>query len=173
MDFTEKIISRQSIYEGNFLKVENLKVQLPDGNNSNRDVIRHPGAVAILALLDNETMLLVKQFRVTLNKTLLEIPAGKIEENEEHIKSAHRELEEETGYKSNKMEYLGTIATSAGFSDQLVHIYKATELYQGTKGGDEDEFIDVEPHKINDVKSMIKEGKIIDVKTIAALMYIQ
>lgn len=172
MDFTEKIISRDYVYQGAFIKVESILVELPDGNNSNRDVIRHPGAVAIIALLDNDTMLLVRQFRMSLNKTLLEIPAGKIEKNEEHIISAHRELEEETGYKCNKMEYIGTIATSAGFSDQLVHIYKATELYQGIKGGDEDEFIEVEPHKISDVKSLIKEGKIIDAKTIASLMYL-
>lgn len=172
MEFTEKILSREDVFKGNFLVVEHLKVELPDGNHSSRDVVRHPGAVAILAMLDEENMLLVKQFRVALNKTLLEIPAGKLEKGEEHILAAHRELEEETGYKAKNMKYLGTIATGAGFTDELIHIYKATELYQGVKGGDDDEFIEVSSYKIQEVKNLIKEGKIIDIKTIASLMYV-
>lgn len=171
MELTEKIISREDVFQGDFLRLEHLEVKLPDGNKGSRDVVRHPGAVAILALLDDETMLLVEQFRVALNKTLLEIPAGKLEKGEEKILAAHRELEEETGYKAKNMEYLGTIATGAGFTDELIHIYKATDLYQGVKGGDDDEFIEVNSYNISEVKNLIKEGKIIDVKTIASLMY--
>lgn len=172
MDFTEKIIETREVFKGNFLVIENLDVELPDGNIGNRDIVRHPGAVAVLAFVDEETILLVEQFRVALNKTLLEVPAGKLEKGEELEVCAHRELEEETGYKAKNMQYLGTIATGASFTDELIHIYKATELYQGVKGGDEDEFIEVTSYKLEAIRAMIKEGQIIDAKTISAFMYI-
>ena len=172
MDLKEEILNEELKYKGNFLKFVNINVKLPDGNKGSRDVIRHPGAAAILAFLDDETILLVKQFRVALNDILLEIPAGKLEAGEDPKLCAIRELEEETGYKSENIEYLGTIATGAGFTDERIHLYKATNLYKGIKGGDEDEFIEAEPYKLKEVKEMIKSGKIIDTKTISAFMYL-
>jgi len=172
MDFTEILIERKEVYKGDFLALENLKVKLPDGNVVWRDVVRHPGAVAILAFIDGETILLVEQFRIALNKTILEIPAGKLEKSETPLECANRELEEETGYKAGKLEYLGTLATGAGFTDEIIHIYKASDLFHGVKGGDDDEFIEATEWKINDVRAMIKNGKIIDAKTISSLMYI-
>lgn len=172
MDFKEVLIDKKEVFKGDFLVIEKLKVRLPDGNEGNRDIVRHPGAVALLAFLDDETILLVEQFRIALNKTMLEIPAGKLEKGEVPLECAHRELEEETGYKAKGMEYLGTIATGAGFTDELIHIYKATGLYEGVKGGDDDEFIEATPCKIKDVRNLIKKGKIIDAKTISSLMYI-
>lgn len=172
MDLNEKIIKEELKYKGNFLKFVSIDVELPDGNKGNRDVIRHPGASAVLAFLDDETVLLVEQFRVALNKILLEIPAGKLEKGEDPKVCAYRELEEETGYKSEDIEYLGTIATGAGFTDEQIHIYKATNLYKGVKGGDDDEFIEAKPYKIKEIKEMIKDGRIIDTKTISAFMYL-
>jgi len=172
MNFTEILIEKKEVYKGDFLVIENLKVKLPDGNTGKRDVVRHPGAVAIIAFMDNETILLVEQFRIALNKTMLEIPAGKLEKGEVPLECAHRELEEETGYRAGNLEYLGTIATGAGFTDEIIHIYKASDLFKGVKGGDEDEFIEVSQYKIDEVKAMIKNGKIIDAKTISSLMYI-
>lgn len=172
MDLNEKIIKEELKYEGNFLKFVSIDVELPDGNKGNRDVIRHPGASAILAFLDDETVLLVEQFRVALDKILLEIPAGKLEKGEDPKVCAYRELEEETGYKSENIEYLGTIATGAGFTDEQIHIYKATNLYKGVKGGDDDEFIEAKPYKIKEIKEMIRDGRIIDTKTISAFMYL-
>lgn len=172
MDLNEKIIKEELKYEGNFLKFVSIDVELPDGNKGNRDVIRHPGASAVLAFLDEETVLLVEQFRVALNRVLLEIPAGKLEKGEDPKVCAYRELEEETGYKSENIEYLGTIATGAGFTDEQIHIYKATNLYKGVKGGDDDEFIEAKPYKLKEIKEMIKDGRIIDTKTISAFMYL-
>ncbi|MDY6011883.1 NUDIX hydrolase [Clostridium sp.] len=172
MDLNEKIINEELKYEGNFLKFVSIDVELPDGNKGNRDVIRHPGASAVLAFLDEETVLLVEQFRVALDRVLLEIPAGKLEKGEDPKVCAYRELEEETGYKSENIEYLGTIATGAGFTDEQIHIYKATNLYKGVKGGDEDEFIEAKPYKLKEIKEMIKDGRIIDTKTISAFMYL-
>ena len=96
MDLKENILNEELKYEGNFLKFVSIDVELPDGNKGNRDVIRHPGASAVLAFLDSETVLLVEQFRVALNKVLLEIPAGKLEKGEDPKVCASRELEEET-----------------------------------------------------------------------------
>ncbi|MEG2738798.1 NUDIX hydrolase [Clostridium sp.] len=172
MDLNEKILTEKLRYEGDFLKFVSVNVELPDGNTGNRDIIKHPGASAVIAFIDNETVLLVEQFRVALNRTLLEIPAGKLDKGEDPNICAVRELEEETGYKSDNIEYLGTIATGAGFTDEQINIYKATDLYKGIKGGDEDEFIEIKPFKISEIKQMIKDGRIIDAKTISAFMYI-
>ncbi|WP_294355263.1 NUDIX hydrolase [uncultured Clostridium sp.] len=172
MDFTEKIIDRKDVFQGDFLRVEHLKVELPDGNIGDRDVVRHPGAVALLAFVDDETIVLVEQFRVAVNKTMLEIPAGKLENGEEPLEAAKRELEEETGFKAGRLEHLGYILTGAGFTDEKIHIYKASELYKGVKGGDDDEFIEVKTYKLDEIKTLIKEGQIVDAKTISAFMYL-
>ena len=172
MNLDEKIIKREIVFEGDFLKIENLMVELPDGKIGNRDVVRHPGTVAVLAFIEEDTVIIVKQFRAALNKTLLEIPAGKLEVGEDPLEAAHRELEEETGYKSNNIEYLGTMATGPGFTDELIHLYKAIELFEGVKGGDDDEFIEVYPYKLQEIKDMIRSGLIIDAKTITSLMYL-
>ena len=148
MNLVEKIINEELKYEGNFLKFTSLDVELPDGNKGNRDIIRHPGASAILAFLDDETVLLVEQFRAALDRVLIEIPAGKLEKGEDPKVCAIRELEEETGFKSDN------------------------NLYKGVKGGDEDEFINVKAYKLSEIKEMIKQGEIIDAKTISAFMYI-
>lgn len=172
MKLDEKILSEELMHKGNFLKFVNVTVELPDGKKGTRDIIRHPGASAILPFIDDETVILVKQFRTALNKILIEVPAGKLEKGEYPLVCASRELEEETGYKSDNIEYLGTIATGAGFTDEVIHLYKATNLYEGIKCGDEDEFIDIMKLKISDVKKMIKNGEIIDTKTISTFMYI-
>lgn len=172
MELEEKIIEREEKYKGDFLVLERVKVKLPDGNNAERDIVRHPGAVAIVAFKDDNTILMVEQFRVALNQKMLEIPAGKLEKNEKPIDCAQRELEEETGYKAKNLQHIGSIATGAGFTDEVIHIFKATELYKGEKGGDDDEFIDVSLYNIEDIKKLIKEGKIIDTKTISSFMFL-
>ncbi|WP_297634473.1 NUDIX hydrolase [uncultured Clostridium sp.] len=172
MKLEETILSEELMHEGNFLKFVNVTVELPDGNIGTRDIIRHPGASAILPFIDDETVILVKQFRAALNRILIELPAGKLEKDEDPLVCAKRELEEETGYKSDDIEYLGTIATGAGFTDEVIHLYKATNLYEGIKSGDEDEFIEIYKYKLDDVKKMIKNGEIIDTKTISAFMYL-
>ena len=97
MKFYEKTISKKLIYSGNYLKISNIEVELPNGKITTRDIINHPGACAIIPFIDDNTILLIEQFRKPLNKTILEIPAGKLSENESILDCAHRELEEETG----------------------------------------------------------------------------
>ena len=172
MDLYEKTISEKIIHKANFMTYLNVDVELPDGKIGNRDIIKHPGASAILPFLDDERVILVNQFRKALDKTLLEIPAGKLDVGEDPKVCAIRELEEETGYTAKEVTYLGTIATAPGFCDELIHLYKATGLSQGEKSLDEDEFTEVEVFTLEEIKAMIKNGEIIDTKTISSLMYL-
>jgi len=169
MDISEKILKEEERYTGNFLKVANIDVELPDGNLASRDVIRHPGASAILPLTDEGEIILVKQFRTALNKVIIEVPAGKLEKGEEPIVCAKRELEEETGYKAKEFKYLGKICTVPGFCDEIIHLYLATGIYEGVKGGDEDEFTEIIKVSIEEMKEMVKKGEIIDTKSINCL----
>lgn len=171
MDFTEKTLNVRKIYEGKILDLEEVEVQLPDGKSSKREIVRHNGAVAIIAYKDENTVLFVEQYRKSIEKVLLEIPAGKIEKGEDVMVCAMRELEEETGYKSDNFTYLGKIVASPGFCDEYIHIYKAEDLYPGDGTlGDEDEFIGLKEIDASDVKAMIRDGRIEDAKTICAFM---
>lgn len=172
MNLEEKVLNEKLIYKGNFMDFVNVDVTLPNGNKGNRDIVRHPGASAIIAFLDSESVILVEQFRLPLGKSILEIPAGKLNKNEDPLECAKRELQEETGYISGNIEYLGTIATAPGFCDEVIYLYKAWDLTLGEKSEDYDEFTNVKVFNINDVKIMVKSGEIIDAKTISILSYL-
>lgn len=172
MKFYETTIKETEIYAGDYLNLMNVQVELPNGKLSNRDIIKHPGACAIIPFISENEIILVEQFRKPLERTLLEIPAGKLNKNESPITCAHRELEEETGYKAKDMIYLGKIATAPGFCDEIIHLFKATNLYDGTKSCDEDEFTDIKRFTLDEMKLMIKKGEIIDTKTISILSYL-
>ena len=172
MKFYETTVKETVIYNGNYLDLINVDVKLPNGNSSNRDIIKHPGACAIIPFLNDNEIILLEQFRKPLDKTILEIPAGKLDKNEEPLSCAHRELEEETGYKAKNMIYLGSIATAPGFCDEIIHLYKASNLYKGTKSCDEDEFTDIKIFTLDKIKNMIKNGDIIDTKTISILAFL-
>lgn len=148
------------------------QVQLPNGKESSREIVEHPGAVAIVPFLNEDTIIMTEQFRKALNQILIEIPAGKIDKGEEPEKCGVRELEEETGYKAEIFEYLGKIVTAPGFTDEVIYLYKASNLYKGKTNMDEDEFINLKTFTLKEVKAMIKSGEIIDSKTIAALAYL-
>lgn len=172
MKFYEETINEKLIYEGNYLTMVNVDVKLPNGKIGNRDILKHPGACAIIPFLDDNTIILVEQFRKPLNRTLLEIPAGKLDKGEDIALCAKRELEEETGYTAQNIEFLGTIATVPGFCDELIHLYKATGLTLGQKHCDEDEFTEVKTFTLDEMKALVKSGEIIDTKTISILAYI-
>lgn len=172
MKYFEKTLEEVNKYKGKIIKVDERLVKLPNGKQAKREIVKHPGGVAILAYKTKDTVLLVEQFRNPLGKSILEIPAGKLEYKEDIEACGRRELEEETGYKAGKFNYLGKIATTPGFCDEYIYLYKAEDLFQGKIGGDEDEFIDVHEVEIEKVKDMIKNGKIIDSKTISVFMMI-
>ncbi|MHC1721153.1 MAG: NUDIX hydrolase [Clostridiaceae bacterium] len=171
MDYTEKTLSVRKIYEGKILDLEEVEVSLPNGGSAKREIVRHNGAVAIIAYKDPETVLLVEQYRKPVERVMLEVPAGKIEKGEDAAICAKRELEEETGFKSDSFTYLGKIIASPGFCDECIYIYKAENLYKGDDTlGDEDEFINLIEAKTVEIRKLIKEGVIEDAKTICAFM---
>lgn len=171
----EKTLKRQEIFSGKVISLFVEDVELPNGNHSKREIIKHPGAVAILAVTDDHKVLMVEQFRKALEKTIVEIPAGKLEKGEEPELCARRELEEETGYVCKNLELLTSFYTSPGFADELVHVYLATGLTkkENSAGLDEDEFLNLEEVTLEEALQYVKEQKIYDAKTIYAVQYLQ
>lgn len=170
MKFTEKTLNSQMVYDGRIVKVYKDDVELADGHKSFREVVRHSGGVVIIAFKDKNTILLVKQYRYPIAKTVLELPAGKLEKGEDPFEAAKRELEEETGYCANKWTDLGYINTSPGFSDEKLYLYLAQDLEFTQCHPDEGEIIQAIEYKYEDVLEMINNGEINDAKTICGIM---
>ena len=162
----EKPLSEDTVWVGRIFDVNRLRVSLPDGRTALRDVVRHPGAVAIVALTDEGRICLVRQYRTALGRVTVEIPAGKLDPGEDPLDCAHRELLEETGMKAGKMAFLTTTATSDGFTDELIHLYMATELSFEGSDPDADEFINVDLVPLSELVDAVLDGKVEDAKTI-------
>lgn len=167
----EKTIHRQMIFEGKVISLRIEDVALPNGQIAKRELVAHPGAVAIVAITNEGHLIFVKQYRKALERTLIEIPAGKIEQGEAPEMTALRELEEETGYTTKDLTFIQSIATSPGFADEIIHLYVARQLIQVENpiAGDEDEFIDVITVPLEEAEEMIQTGDIIDAKTVVAI----
>lgn len=173
--FEEKTIASKHIFSGNIISVQVDDVVLPDGNHSKRELVKHPGAVAIIALTDDKRMIFVEQYRKPLERSLVEIPAGKIEANEAPNITAKRELEEETGYTTKELIYLTSFYTSPGFADEIIHIYYTDDidLLAEAVSGDDDEFVEQIYLTIDEAEQYIKDKKIYDAKTIYAVQYVK
>lgn len=155
-------------YDGKLIKLT-YDIADIDGKEAWREVVHHPGASAVVAVDEEGRIIMERQFRYALQDELLEIPAGKLDGGEDPLICAQRELEEETGYKAGKWTFLGTIATSPGFCNEVIHIYLAQELSKGKINWDDDEYVEVERMTCEEVLAAIKEAKIKDSKTLAAL----
>ncbi|MBF7097137.1 NUDIX hydrolase [Alkalibacter mobilis] len=164
----EKTLETKEIYKGKILDLDVEKVELQNGKISYREIVRHNGACAVLAV-NNNKVVMIRQYRKPVDLDLLEIPAGKIDEGELPEACAVRELEEETGFIPRKLIKLGEIYTSPGFSNEIIYMYYSNELLVGKINRDEDEFIDVVEVEMESLDGMIKEGKIKDGKTLAAI----
>lgn len=173
--FEEKTTSTKEIFEGKIIKLQVDDVVLPDGKTAKREIVKHPGAVAVIALTDEGKIIMVEQYRKPLERSLLEIPAGKLEPGEKPEITAARELEEETGYAAGKLEYLTSFYTSPGFADELIHIYIATELkkMENPPNGDEDEFVELYEVTLDEAVKYMEEKRIYDAKTVYAVQYLQ
>lgn len=166
----EKKISSKEIFKGLLLHVKKDEVMLENGRKSFREYVLHPGAVAVVPILDDNKVVLVKQFRYPIGKQLLEIPAGKFDfKDEDPLECAKRELKEETGFDAKDYLYLGYIHTTPGFSNEVIHLYLARDLESGQSNPDEDEIIDVEIEDFNTVLQKCISGEITDAKTIAGI----
>lgn len=170
MNFEEKTLKSKCVYEGKVINVELDDVELADGNTTFREVARHPGGVVILALKDENTVLLVKQFRYPIKKAALELPAGKLERGENPDLAAKRELEEETGYQANRWSSLGYINTTPGFCDEKLYLYKAEDLHYIGAHPDDGEIIKAVEVEVPELILKIKSGEINDAKTLCAVL---
>lgn len=166
----ERPLTEDVVWTGRIFNVDRLQVQLPDGRNAIRDVVRHPGAVAIVALTDEGHICLVRQYRTALGRVTVEIPAGKLDPGEDPLECASRELLEETGMLAEKIAYLTTIATSDGFTDELIHIYMATGLSFSKSSPDADEFINVDLVEVGELVDAVLDGRIEDAKTVVGAL---
>nr|WP_233146872.1 NUDIX hydrolase [Paenibacillus selenitireducens] len=166
--FEEITISTEPIFQGKVISLQVDTVRLPDGNTATREIVKHPGAVGVLAL-HPKGMLVVEQYRKALGKSQVEIPAGKLERGEDPMEAAKRELEEETGYKCGTIRHLSSFYTSPGFADEIIHLYVAEDLQQGEVQLDEDEFLDAEIITLEQAEQYMAEGRISDAKTITAV----
>lgn len=169
MSFNEKTISSETKYKG---KILNLRIDTVESVNgeSTREIVEHSGGAVVLPLLPNKNVVMIRQFRKPIERDVLEIPAGKIEQGESPEETAFRELQEETGYMANNMTLLTKMYPSVGYSEELLYIYLATDLEPGETDFDENEDIDTYSYHIDDLYEMVMEGKIQDAKTQVAIL---
>jgi ADP-ribose pyrophosphatase len=173
--FEEKTIHTEKLFEGKVVRLQIDDVELPNGKTSKREIIKHPGAVAVLALTPENKIVLVEQYRKPMERALVEIPAGKLEPGEKPEVTAVRELEEETGYECNRLDHIISFYTSPGFADELIHLYLATGLRkkENPRAADEDEFVELIEVSLEEAIQLVKEQKIFDAKTAYAIQYLQ
>jgi ADP-ribose pyrophosphatase len=169
-ELAEIITGEETLFTGLIFDVNRIHVKLPNGHESARDVTRHSGAVGIVALTDDGRICLVRQFRTALGRVTVEIPAGKLDPGEDPLDCAKRELNEETGMVADRMAYLTTIATTPGFTDELIHLYMATGLHFGPAHPDEDEFLNVDLVPLDELIDAVLDGRIEDSKTVCGAL---
>ncbi|XLG10853.1 isopentenyl pyrophosphate and dimethylallyl pyrophosphate dip [Bacillus subtilis] len=171
----EKTIAKEQIFSGKVIDLYVEDVELPNGKASKREIVKHPGAVAVLAVTDEGKIIMVKQFRKPLERTIVEIPAGKLEKGEDPEYTALRELEEETGYTAKKLTKITAFYTSPGFADEIVHVFLAEELsvLEEKRELDEDEFVEVMEVTLEDALKLIESREVYDAKTAYAIQYLQ
>ena len=169
----EKTIQSKTIYKGSFLTLNSDKVLLPNGNTSTREWIKHPGAVCCVPILPNGKIVLIRQYRYAVKEEMIEIPAGKLDQNEIPEKCALRELEEEIGYRANKLTLLANIHPAVGFTNEKMWLYLAEKLVKTEQRLDFDELLEPIPTKLDDAVKMVWNGQITDVKTIIGILWAQ
>lgn len=168
-DFTEHFVSGEEVYAGGFLHVHRDVVRLPDGSQTAREYIRHPGAVGIVALPGDGNVLLVRQHRYPHRRDFIEIPAGKLEPDEPALETGKRELLEETGYIAAKWTKLGVIHNAIAYSNEAIELWLATDLTLREQALDHGEFLEVLMVPLAEAAAMTRDGRITDVKTVVGL----
>jgi ADP-ribose pyrophosphatase len=167
-----------TIYTGRIFRLDQDTVHFPDGSTGVQDILRHPGASAVLPCLDPLTdrdprVILIRQFRHAAAGPLWEIPAGRRDGHEDPETTARRELAEETGFRAKRFTKLTQLLTTPGFTDEVIHLYTAHDLTTGASAREVDEFLEVRPLRWSEVGRMVRNGEIYDAKTVAALTWVQ
>lgn len=173
--FEEKTIKTQAIYDGKIIQLQVDEVLLPDGKIAKRELVKHPGAVAIIPITNDNKIIFVEQYRKPLGKSLVEIPAGKLEPGEKPEVTAVRELEEETGYTTKTLSLISSFYTSPGFANELMYIYKTDQLIPLDQpvAGDDDEFVEVLELTLEEAKQYVRDERIHDAKTNYAILHLE
>ena len=172
------LVSSERLYSGRIISLDRDTIQFPDQSTGQLEMIRHPGAAAVVPFLDeprapDPRIYLIRQFRHAANGYIWEIPAGRLDPGETPATCAQRELEEEIGMTADVLARLTTIYTTPGFTDEKIHLYLAHELKKGTHKREADEFMEVQIRRWSEAMNMIRNGEILDGKTLVALMFIQ
>jgi len=170
-DLKETSLSSENVYQGSFLDVRKDIVQLPNGKTSTREWINHPGAVCIIPILPDGKLALIRQYRYPIQKEMIELPAGKLDPGEKPEVCAHRECEEEIGYKPEKLTFLTHIHPAIGFANEVMWLFLAENLIESQSNCDDDEFIELMPTAIQDAIEMVWNGAITDVKTVIGVLW--
>lgn len=170
-DFTEAPVSTRLAYDGGFLRMRRDEVRLPGGAVAWREYVEHPGAVVMMAFVDDDTILLERQYRYPLRRHFIELPAGKMEAGEPPLETARRELVEECGYEAADWRHLMTLHPCIGYSDEVIEVYSARGLAHVGARLDEGEHLEVFPARIDDALDWVREGLISDTKTIIGLLW--
>ena len=173
MELWEKTVESEPLFEGKIVTLKLDKAQLVNGRIARREVVEHPGGVAVLPLFDDGTVSIVRQFRYPFQAVVTELPAGKLEKGEDHRPAALRELEEEVGVTCGKLTYLGCLYLSPGFSSEVLHMYLAQDLKQGACHPDDDEFLEVERVPFAQLAQQVMDGEIVDAKTVALVLKVK
>jgi len=173
--FEEKTIRTEQIFNGKIIRLQVDDVILPDGKEAKREIVKHPGAVAIIPITERGTFILVEQYRKALERSIIEIPAGKLEPGELPEKTAIRELEEETGLGCKELNHITSFSTSPGFADEIIHLYSATGLYaiEDSARTDDDEFVEMLEVSVEEAEKLMAEEKIFDAKTAFAVLWMK
>ena len=166
----EKTIKSRRIHEGKIINLRVDEVILPNGKEASREIVEHGGAVAAIPLLPGGRVILIKQFRKAVEKVIYEIPAGKLEREENSWSCMERELEEEIGYRAGELKRLLSYYPSPGFSSELIHLFLATDLEKKKQNLESDEFVETVTLKFDEALKMVEEGRIKDGKTIIGLL---
>jgi len=172
------LLATERRYHGRIINLDVETVQFPDGSTGELEMVRHPGASAVVPMLDpidapDPRVLLIRQFRHAAGGYIWEIPAGRLDAGEAPEACAHRELTEETGMRAGSMERLTTIFTTPGFTDEKIHLFLAGGLVEGEHRREHDEFLELRPTPWSEVLSLIETGQISDGKTLVSLLYLQ
>lgn len=172
-ELIENYLDGETVYKGSFFNVQKDRIRLPDGGVATREYIRHPGAVVVLPLFDDGTVLVERQFRYPLNRIFIEFPAGKIDKGEDKLACAKRELEEETGYRASDWRFVTTIHNAIGYSDEQLFIYLARNPEAGDAHPDEEEFIQTFRLPVAALLEWVRTGKVTDVKTVIGAFWLE
>ena len=172
-DLKESTISTTVVYKGHFLDVRRDEVLLPNGKTGAREWINHPGAVVIIPILPDGEIALIKQFRYAAGSEFIELPAGKLDSGEDPEECALRELEEEIGYRANKIKFLANIHPAIGFTNEIMGVFLAENLEKTEHNRDKDEFLEIVPTTLTEALNLVWENKITDVKSIIGLLWLQ